>query len=106
LNKKHVLSKVPGEIGVRNFSRGWAEIAKTDQSGAGQFVAIPRLETGPCAVAAIEAWLGVREQKKGPLFVAFSPHGELRETRIEGRLVAAVAFTSQSHTEQGKQRGC
>jgi hypothetical protein len=27
---------------------------------------------------------------KGPLFVAFSPHGELRETRIEGRLVAEV----------------
>jgi integrase len=65
--------------------------SKTDQRGAGQFVAVPRLETGPCAVAAIEAWLGIRAQKKGPLFVAFSPHGELRETRIEGRLVAEVA---------------
>src|SRR5450755_4320462 len=27
---------------------------------------------------------------RGTLFVAFSPHGELRETRIEGRLVAEV----------------
>jgi hypothetical protein len=36
-------------------------------------------------VAALEAWLAIRAQKKGPLFVAFSPHGELRETRIEGR---------------------
>jgi hypothetical protein len=51
---------------------------------------VPRLESGPCAVAALEAWLTVREQKKGALFLAFSPHGELRETRIEGRLVAEV----------------
>jgi integrase len=64
--------------------------SKTDQGGAGQFVAVPRLENGPCPVAAIEAWLAIGEQKKGPLFVAFSPHGELRETRIEGRLVAEV----------------
>jgi integrase len=64
--------------------------SKTDQSGAGQFVAVPRLEHGPCAVAALEAWLILIEKKKGPLFVAFSPHGELRETRIEGRLVAEV----------------
>jgi aspartyl aminopeptidase len=64
--------------------------SKTDQGGAGQFVAVPRLEHGPCAVTAVEAWLDVLEKKKGPLFVAFSPHGELRETRIEGRLVAEV----------------
>jgi aspartyl aminopeptidase len=64
--------------------------SKTDQGGAGQFVAVPRLENGPCAVAAIDAWLAIRQQKKGALFVAFSPHGELRETRIEGRLVAEV----------------
>ncbi len=47
-------------------------------------MAVQRLETGPCAVAALEAWLAIREQKEGPLFVAFSPHGELRENRIEG----------------------
>jgi hypothetical protein len=51
---------------------------------------VPRLEHGPCAVAAVEAWLAIREQKKGPLFCSFSPHGELRETRIDGRVVAAV----------------
>lgn len=39
--------------------------SKTDQGGAGQFVAVPRLEHGPCAVAAVEAWLAIREQKKG-----------------------------------------
>ena len=64
--------------------------SKTDQGGVGQFVPVPRLETGPCAVAALEAWLSVIEKKKGALFVAFSPHGELRETRIEARLVAEV----------------
>jgi 3-hydroxyacyl-CoA dehydrogenase len=52
---------------------------------------VPLLEHGPCAVAAVEAWLAIIEKKKkGPLFVAFSPHGELREARIEGRLVAEV----------------
>jgi site-specific recombinase XerC len=81
--------------------------SKTDQGGAGQFVAVPRLEHGPCAVAAIEAWLAIREQKKGALFVAFSPHGELRETRIDGRLVAEVvkrlfrdAGSSESEVEK------
>jgi hypothetical protein len=32
----------------------------------------------------------IREQEEEPLFFAFSPHAELRETRIEGRLVAEV----------------
>jgi integrase len=64
--------------------------SKTDQGGAGHFEAVPRLERGPCAVAAVEAWLAIHQQKKGALFVAFSPHGELCETRIEGRLVAEV----------------
>ena len=66
----------------------WVFLA--DQGGAGQFVAVPRLEHGPCAVAAVEAWLSLIERKNGALFMAFSPHGELRETRIEGRLVAEV----------------
>jgi hypothetical protein len=64
--------------------------SKTDRGGVVQFVAVPRLVHGPCAVAAVEAWLTVRERKKGALFVALSPHGELRDTRIEGRLVAEV----------------
>jgi site-specific recombinase XerC len=34
--------------------------SKTDQGGAGQFVAVPRLEHGPCAVAALEAWLVIQ----------------------------------------------
>jgi Phage integrase family len=58
--------------------------SKTDQSGAGQFVAVPRLETGPCAVAALEAWLAIREQEKGALFVAFSPLGELLRNADRG----------------------
>jgi aspartyl aminopeptidase len=82
-------------------------MSKTDQAGAGQFVAVPRIDNGPCAVTALEAWLTIREQKKGPLVVAFSPHGELRETRIEGRLVAEVvkrlfrdAGSSESEVEK------
>jgi integrase len=67
-------------------------------------VAVPRIDNGPCAVAALEAWLSIIEQKKGPLFVAFSPHGELRETRIDGRLVAEVVkrlFRDAGSSESG-----
>jgi integrase len=77
--------------------------SKTDQGGMGQFVAVPRLERGPCAVAAIEAWLAIH-QKKGPLFVAFSAHGELRDTRIEGRLVAEVVEAALSRRRHGAGR--
>jgi integrase len=64
--------------------------SKTDQGGAGQFVAVPRIDNGPCAVAALDAWLAILEQKKGPLFRSFSPRGKLRDVRIDGRVVAKV----------------
>jgi integrase len=64
--------------------------SKTDQSGAGQFVAVPRLETGPCAVAALEAWLAIREQERGRFLSRFRRSANCSETRIEGRLVAEV----------------
>jgi integrase len=59
--------------------------SNTYQGGAGQFVAIRRIERGAVRVAAVEAWLAICEQKNGALFVAFSPHGELRKNRIDGR---------------------
>jgi integrase len=64
--------------------------SKTDQGGAGQFVPVPRIDNGPCAVAALEAWLATLQQKKGPLFRSFSPRGELRDVRIDGRVVTEV----------------
>jgi len=64
--------------------------SKTDQAGAGQFVPVPRIENGPCAVAAVEAWLAILEQKKGPLLRSFSPRAELRDARIDGRVVTEV----------------
>jgi hypothetical protein len=65
--------------------------SNTDQGGAGQFVPVPRIENRPCAVAAVEARLAILEKKKGPLFRSFSPRGELREARIDGRVVTEVA---------------
>ena len=45
---------------------------KQDRSGSGAAVRrVQRLETRVCAVAAVEAWLAIREEKKGALFVAF-----------------------------------
>jgi hypothetical protein len=64
--------------------------SKTDQACAGQFGPVPRIENGPCAVAALDAWLAVLEQKKGPLFRLFSPRREMRDVRIDGRVVAEV----------------
>jgi integrase len=95
------------DFGRRGFLIVTIRKSKTDQGGAGQFVAVPRLEHGPCAVAAVEAWLAIRAQKKGPLFCSFSPHGELRDARIEGRLVAEVVkrlfrHAGSSQSEVGK----
>lgn len=77
---------------------------KTDQGGEGEFVAIPRLETGPCAVAAVEAWLEILGEKKGPLFRSFTPQGELkRDSRIDGRVVAEV--TKRIFRRAGASKG-
>jgi integrase len=40
--------------------------SKTDQGGAGQFVAVPRIENGPCAVAALDALARHPGAEKGP----------------------------------------
>jgi hypothetical protein len=42
--------------------------SKTDQGGAGQFVAVPRIDNGPCAVAALEAWLKMPNAPKRSKF--------------------------------------
>jgi hypothetical protein len=65
-------------------------------------VAVPRLVRGGGGRR-----LAGHPQKKGPLFVAFSQHGELRETRIDGQLVAAVVKrlfrdAGSSESEAGK----
>lgn len=44
--------------------------AQQDRSGRrGAFIPVPRLERGPCAVAAVEAWLAILGEKKGPVGV-------------------------------------
>jgi integrase len=51
---------------------------------------VPPLHTGRAQWRRSKPGSASYQKKKGPLFVAFSPHGELRETQIEGRLVAEV----------------
>jgi hypothetical protein len=67
--------------------------SKTHRGAAGRFVPVPRLDNGPCAVAALDAWLAIPEQKKGPLFRSFSrARGRYtrRELLHDPALVAAV----------------
>jgi hypothetical protein len=46
---------------------------------------------GPCAAAALDAWFAHHRAEEGaPLFRSFSSRGELRDVRIDGRVVADV----------------
>lgn len=77
----------------RGFLFVWIAKSKSDQSGHGQFVAIPRLDAdreGACAVIAVERWIGELGATRGPLFPAFVRSVPKIGSRIDGRVVADV----------------
>lgn len=65
--------------------------SKTDQLGEGKQVALPRIERVEiCPARGLEAWLKVRGDAPGPLFLAFWKGGGLKSTRMAGSTVATV----------------
>lgn len=63
--------------------------SKTDQEGQGVRVPLPRQKSRAlCPVAALEDWLEQAGIESGPVFRAFSPRGEMKETAMGGRDVA------------------
>lgn len=73
---------------------GGAEIrldrSKTDQTGEGRVVAIPRGKTRLCPIAALEAWLDLAGICNGPIFRSVDRHGRIGASAINDRTVALV----------------
>ena len=70
--------------------------SKTDQTGVGRYVAVPRESSNPsrCAVHAIRAWLDILGAKKGSLFPSLWKNGRVRATRLPARRVADLVQRS------------
>jgi len=64
--------------------------SKTDQSGAGQMVAVPAGKTALCPVRALRAWLEASAITTGPLFRALDRHGGLSATALDAGAVARI----------------
>jgi integrase len=66
--------------------------SKTDQTGAGRTVAIPRARRSDlCPVAAVDAWRrALGELAAGPLFRAIDRHGNVSPAAISDRTIAEV----------------
>jgi site-specific recombinase XerD len=67
--------------------------SKTDQVGKGRELGIPPAarERALCPVRALRAWLRVRGQRRGPLFVAVSRGGQpLLDRRLDSQVYAEV----------------
>lgn len=65
--------------------------SKTDQFGDGQEIAVyGSPDPAICVVRALRAWLALRGDAAGPLFVGLRKDGKLRHARLCGRTVARV----------------
>lgn len=64
----------------------WQRSSKTDQAGEGRLVGIERGKRAlTCPVRALEKWLELRGEWDGPLFVRFSPRGEMTHAALAPR---------------------
>jgi integrase len=60
--------------------------SKTDKSGQGQKVVIPRgRHRQTCPLAALRAWLDIAQIASGPIFRGVDRHGNVAEQRLSGR---------------------
>lgn len=64
--------------------------SKTDQSGRGCFVFVPRMDMTPdrCPVRALRRWMNHLPEESGPLFRSLWKDGRLRDSRLPARRVA------------------
>jgi integrase len=63
--------------------------SKSDQTGKGRVVSIPRTGNPTCPVAALEAWLRVRGAFRGPLFVQMR-HGYITQNRLGSATICTI----------------
>ena len=74
---------------VKEGARVTIRSSKTDQEGEGQVIAIPNGQT-ILPVARLKAWLAVRGDAPGPLFVRFAAHGAMTELPMSDRAIARI----------------
>lgn len=67
--------------------------SKTDQTGNGRTVSIPRLQGPMCPVAALERWLLVSHISEGLIFRRVTKSGTVVESRISAAAIARVLKT-------------
>lgn len=64
----------------------WQRSSKTDQAGKGRLVGIERgKHAATCPVRALEAWLKLRGEWEGPLFVKISSQGDVTRSALAAR---------------------
>jgi len=67
----------------------WQRSSKTDQTGKGRLVGIDRGKRAlTCPVRALDAWLAVRGEWEGPLFVRMDPRGTPTRSALASRAEA------------------
>lgn len=64
--------------------------SKTDQEGRGRSVAIPRIESPVCPVAALETWLQACGIVNGPLFRPISKAGKVLGSQLSAGAVSII----------------
>ena len=79
--------------------------SKTDQTGKGRIVAIPRTANATCPIAALETWLKLRGKFRGPLFVQMR-YGLVSTNRLGERAICTIiqemlAAIGEDATEYG-----
>jgi site-specific recombinase XerD len=75
------LAKEGARITIRN--------SKTDQEGEGQVIAIPNGQT-ILPIARLKAWLAVRGDAPGPLFIRFAANGTMTNLTMSDRAIARI----------------
>ena len=74
---------------VKEGARLTIRSSKTDQEGEGQVIAIPHGET-ILPIARLKAWLAVRGEAPGTLFMRFAAHGALTGLPMSDRAIARL----------------
>lgn len=64
--------------------------SKTDQSGSGRQVVVPRGIRGRCPVEAVEAWLKRSAIREGPVFRRLTRYGRVTDVRLDAAAVCAL----------------
>jgi integrase len=87
--------------------RLWQAYSKADQEGKGRETIIPYAKSESiCAVRALEAWIKIRGDWRGPLFTSFNGHRHMKRNKLGTEAIClllkrALARTGQDGADYG-----